>query len=53
MKADTASLLFKFVAVLHKTDGQDSFLQWLRDEQPITIDWSAFGIEKIPNESQH
>ncbi|MEI6194280.1 MAG: hypothetical protein WCS42_08110 [Verrucomicrobiota bacterium] len=52
IKAETASLLFKFVTVLHKTDAHDPFFQWLRDDQPITIEWGTFGIEKIPTESQ-
>jgi hypothetical protein len=30
---------------------EDSFSRWLHDEQPVRIEWSTFGIERLQAES--
>jgi len=40
----------KFVARVQEKAADDPFIQWLRDEKTVPIDWHTFGVEKLQSE---
>ena len=46
-RSDSGRVLMEFVVGLHEADANDPFVQWLRDDKSVNIDWNTFGIEKI------
>jgi hypothetical protein len=49
---DSGQSFPEFVAELCHTDANDPFIQWLRDNKSVLIDWGTFGNEKIRPESR-
>ena len=46
-RADSGQLLWEFAVGTLETNAGDPFCQWLRDDQPVVLDWSAFGIAAV------
>jgi hypothetical protein len=50
---DSGRIVFKFTVGSQDSDGDEPFIQWLRDKKSVRIDWSNFGIEKLHSKKPH
>jgi hypothetical protein len=50
-KAESGQLRLRFSVETRDSEADDPFHKWLRDDVPVRIGWSTFGIEKLHSES--
>jgi hypothetical protein len=50
-QAQSGQLRLRFTVDARDREADDPFQKWLRDEKPVRIEWSTFGIEKLHSES--
>ena len=46
-RSDSACAVPDFAVNVREGDADDPFIQWLRDDKSVSIEWNTFGIEKI------